>query len=543
RDHLDLQVHQLRSNIRDMEVFQHGQRDEITRPETEISSLTHAIGNDPENLHTQVLQLRTERNDFERQTISAHEDLHYTESDRDRLRLEAIQAGDEIRDLQAQIRGLERKTDDAKSESATALASYNRISSSLALTQPDHGRDLSSRSSARLAQTHRDSALADLVLAQATLTQVSSDRDRAFKQLAQTTEDRDRALVDRDSAPASAILDDDLEVVRQELREREGQMTDLQVAHDQLAVLRDLAESDLNEADILLTHLASRIRTPRSDRPVSPPPNQDQSEIEGPEGQEHPDQSEIEGPEGQEHQDQPEFEGPDDQELEDKREIPSGGGGSPGDHDSPPPDRSPATPPPSPSQGYGPTTPPPSPPRLFTATDTNPWDPTVVGTVPIIAMIQATLTKRMPIPANFLFPYRVPPVRAPIPVVGYCSELITAQTPLWRIAVSYAALEEDRMIAYWESTHYLEITSVMAAADSDRFTYHQDRRVTMHPEIQVASAAALTGEPELEYGTGSLTNGHPELWKYIPNDQWTSRMVEIQPEYRLQPEWIKCNLN
>ncbi|OWZ03124.1 hypothetical protein PHMEG_00025204 [Phytophthora megakarya] len=32
------------------------------------------------------------------------------------------------------------------------------------------------------------------------------------------------------------------------------------------------------------------------------------------------------------------------------------------------------------------------------------------------------------------------------------------------------------MIAYWESTHYLEITKVMAAADSDLFTYHQDRR-------------------------------------------------------------------
>ncbi|OWZ02917.1 hypothetical protein PHMEG_00025439 [Phytophthora megakarya] len=89
-------------------------------------------------------------------------------------------------------------------------------------------------------------------------------------------------------------------------------MSDLQVAHDQLAELRDLAESDLNEADILLTHLASRIResqatrmpkrersppssppqlpplkTPRSDRPVSPPPNQDRPEIEGPEGQEH----------------------------------------------------------------------------------------------------------------------------------------------------------------------------------------------------------------------------------------------------------------
>ncbi|OWZ02054.1 hypothetical protein PHMEG_00026452, partial [Phytophthora megakarya] len=234
RDHLDLQVHQLRSNIRDMEAFQHGQRDEITRLETEISTLTHDIGDDPENLRTQVLQLRAERNDFERQTISAREELHNAETDRDRL--EAIQAGDKIRDLQEQVRGLERETDDARSESATDLASYNRISSSLTRTQPDHWRDPSLGSTTRLAQVHRDRALADLALARATLTQVTSDRDRAFKQLAQTTEDRDRALVDRDSAlrlrdqaiaerdhvrldlftetARTAQLDDDLEVVR-----------------------------------------------------------------------------------------------------------------------------------------------------------------------------------------------------------------------------------------------------------------------------------------------------------------------------------------
>ncbi|OWY92099.1 hypothetical protein PHMEG_00039037, partial [Phytophthora megakarya] len=132
--------------------------------------------------------------------------------------------------------------------------------------------------------------------------------------------------------------------------------------------------------------------------------------------------------------------------------------------------------------------------KLFTADEITPWDPTIVGTVPIIAMIQATLTKRLPILPNFLFPVRSPLVRAPIPVTGYRSELITganrrptpltfdrnlhrrAGTPLWWIAVSYAALEEDHMIAYWESTHYLEITSVMTDTDSDLFTYHQDRR-------------------------------------------------------------------
>ncbi|OWY92555.1 hypothetical protein PHMEG_00038399, partial [Phytophthora megakarya] len=337
-------------------------------------------------------------------------------------------------------------------------------------------------------------------------------------------------------------------------------MTDLQVAHDQLAELRDLAESDLNEVDILLTHLASRIResqatrmpkherstprsppqlpphkAPRSDRPVSPPPNRDQPEIEGPEDQEHQDQPEIEGPDGQEqqdqpdiegpddqeHQDQPEFEGPDDQELEEKPEIPSGGGSSPSRDSSSFTSQvswrkpwwwfsgggSPIQlhPPLFPSEACIPHY---SALKLFMAAEFHPWDPTIVGTVPIIAMIQATLKKRMPIPANFLFPHRVPPVRAPIPLVGYRSELITganvlalmanepwrtlgqrrlipltfdhnlhrrAETPLWRIAVSYAALEEDHMIAYWESTHYLEITSVMTDVDSDLFTYLQDR--------------------------------------------------------------------
>ncbi|OWY91889.1 Zinc ion binding protein [Phytophthora megakarya] len=226
-----------------MEVFQHGQRDEITRLETEISTLTHAMGDDPDDLHAQVLQLRTERNDFERHAISAREDLHNAETDRDRLRLEAVQDGDEIRDLQAQISSLERKTDDARSESATALASYNRISSSLTRSPSDRGRDPSPSRSARLVQTQRDRALADLAFAQANLTQVTSDRDRAFKQLARATEDRDRALSDRDSAlrlrdlavtardqarldlltetARTAQLDDDLEVVRLELQERE----------------------------------------------------------------------------------------------------------------------------------------------------------------------------------------------------------------------------------------------------------------------------------------------------------------------------------
>ncbi|OWY92186.1 hypothetical protein PHMEG_00038915 [Phytophthora megakarya] len=328
------------------------------------------MGDDPDDLHAQVLQLRTERNDFERHAISAREDLHHAETDRDRLRLEAVQAGDEIRDLQAQIISLERETDDARSESATALASYNRISSSLTRSPSDRGRDPSPSRSARLAQTQRDRALANLALARANLTQDTSDRDRAFKQLARATEDRDRALSDRDSALSlrdlavtardqarldlltetarTAQLDDDLEVVRLELqeREREREMSDLQATHDQLTVLRDLAESDLNEADLFLTHLASRIResqakrmpkrerslptsppqlppskTPRSDRPVSPPHHPDPSEIEDLDGQEHPDQHEFEGGDDQEHRDPSEIEGEGDQERGDLHEI------------------------------------------------------------------------------------------------------------------------------------------------------------------------------------------------------------------------------
>ncbi|OWZ09949.1 LOW QUALITY PROTEIN: hypothetical protein PHMEG_00017267 [Phytophthora megakarya] len=73
-------------------------------------------------------------------------------------------------------------------------------------------------------------------------------------------------------------------------------------------------------------------------------------------------------------------------------------------------------------------------------------------------------------------PWRILGRRRPTPLTFDQNLHRRAETPLWRIAVAYAALEEDHMIAYWESTHYLKITSVMAAADSDLFTYHQDRR-------------------------------------------------------------------
>ncbi|OWZ09485.1 hypothetical protein PHMEG_00017811, partial [Phytophthora megakarya] len=50
-----------------------------------------------------------------------------------------------------------------------------------------------------------------------------------------------------------------------------------------------------------------------------------------------------------------------------------------------------------------------------------------------------------------------------------------AGTPLWRIAVSYTALQEDHLIAYCKSIHYLEITEGMLNSDPDLFVYHQDR--------------------------------------------------------------------
>ncbi|OWZ04488.1 hypothetical protein PHMEG_00023605 [Phytophthora megakarya] len=232
-----------------MEVSQRGQRDEITRLETEISTITHDAGDGPDGLRAQVLQLRTERNAFERHTILAREDLHQADADRDRLHQEATQAGDEIRDLQEQVRVLERATDDARSESATALASYKRISSHLTQPQLDHEGGSPLGGSTPLAQADRDRAMADLALARAILTQVTSERDRAFKQLTQFTEDRDRALLDRDTAlqyrdqtiaerdqvrldlyteaTRAAQLDDDLGVIRLELKGWEGRMTDL----------------------------------------------------------------------------------------------------------------------------------------------------------------------------------------------------------------------------------------------------------------------------------------------------------------------------
>ncbi|OWZ08201.1 hypothetical protein PHMEG_00019298 [Phytophthora megakarya] len=187
RDHLDLQVRQLRSDIRDMEVFQHGQRDEITRLEAEISNLAHDADDDPEVLRTHVLQLRTERNDFDRHAISAREDLHHAEGDR--FRQDAS-----FGNCRSRFAVWRRR----QVRSATALASYNRISTSLAHQQPDRGGRSPLGGSACLAQADRDRALANLALVRATLTQVTSHRDLAFTQIAQVTEDRD--LADRGTA-------------------------------------------------------------------------------------------------------------------------------------------------------------------------------------------------------------------------------------------------------------------------------------------------------------------------------------------------------
>ncbi|OWZ14593.1 hypothetical protein PHMEG_00011902 [Phytophthora megakarya] len=300
---------------------------------------------------------------------------------------------------------------------------------------------------------------------------------------------------------------------------REDGMADLQLAHDQLGELR---EEDLPEADLLLTHLASRIRegqatrmpkrdrsppssppqllplkTPRGGRPTSPPTDQDNPEIEGPEGE----------------------------ELEDKREIPGGGGSDPGDDNLPSSENGSSTPPSSPpgSPGGSPGGGSPgggsplqlNPPlfpaeasvplhstiKIFTAAETTAWDPAIVGSIPMIAMIQSTLTKRLPIPPGFLFPARTPFVRATytqdrlpfradhrrkrVGPDGYGANRPTplsfdhnlhrrGNSSLWRIAVSYAGLEEDYLIAYWESAHYLEITKAMLTSDPDLFIYHQD---------------------------------------------------------------------
>ncbi|OWZ00440.1 hypothetical protein PHMEG_00028368 [Phytophthora megakarya] len=356
-----------------MEVFQHGQRDEITRLETEISTLTHAMGDDPDDLHAQVLQLRTERNDFERHAISAREDLHNAETDRDRLRLEAVQAGDEIRDLQAQISNLERETDDARSESATALASYNRISSSLTRSPSDRGLEPSNNS----LESPKIKTMPSAIAIQLSVYVILLLRHEI--RLAWTFSLRPPAQLN--STTISRWFDWS--------SRREREMSDLQVAHDQLTVLRDLAESDLNEADLFLTHLASRIResqatrmpkrerspptsppqlppskTPRSDRPVSPPHNQDQSEVEDLDGQERQNQHEFEGGDDQEHRDPSEIEGEGDQEHEDQHEFEG-----PDDQDH---------------RDHVPLY---SDVKIFTAAEINPWDPLVVGPVPILVMI------------------------------------------------------------------------------------------------------------------------------------------------------------
>ncbi|OWY99358.1 hypothetical protein PHMEG_00029646, partial [Phytophthora megakarya] len=111
---------------------------------------------------------------------------------------------------------------------------------------------------------------------------------------------------------------------------------------------------------------------------------------------------------------------------------------------------------------------------IFTAAETTPLDSAIVGTVPIIAMIKSNLTNRLTIPPGFLFPALTPLARAPIPVTRYRSELIASANVLALMAMS--PWLEDHMIAYWESTHYLEITKMMLNSDPDLFIYHQDPR-------------------------------------------------------------------
>ncbi|OWZ03157.1 hypothetical protein PHMEG_00025158 [Phytophthora megakarya] len=133
-------------------------------------------------------------------------------------------------------------------------------------------------------------------------------------------------------------------------------------------------------------------------------------------------------------------------------------------------------------------------------------------------MIPATLTERLLIPSGFLYAARMPPIRALIPRTDYRSELITganvltlqatqpwlalqnhppsltfdrhlhrrANTPLWRIAVSYAGLGADHLQAYCESTHYLGITKEICISDLDLLQYHRDRRPSWRSLVQTA---------------------------------------------------------
>ncbi|OWZ11284.1 hypothetical protein PHMEG_00015721 [Phytophthora megakarya] len=64
----------------------------------------------------------------------------------------------------------------------------------------------------------------------------------------------------------------------------------------------------------------------------------------------------------------------------------------------------------------------------------------------------------------------------PAPLTFDCHLDRRADSPIWRIAVSYARLESDHLEAYWESTHYLEITKAMCTSDLDLLQYHLDRR-------------------------------------------------------------------
>ncbi|OWZ13866.1 hypothetical protein PHMEG_00012739 [Phytophthora megakarya] len=117
-------------------------------------------------------------------------------------------------------------------------------------------------------------------------------------------------------------------------------------------------------------------------------------------------------------------------------------------------------------------------------------------------MINSTLTKRLLIPPGSLFPARTSFDRLPFQADHRCQRVDSdghgamartsaespppltfdhnlhrrANTPLWRITPLYATLEEDQLIAYWESTHYLKITKAMLASDPVLFIYHQDRR-------------------------------------------------------------------
>ncbi|KAL3656664.1 hypothetical protein V7S43_018443 [Phytophthora oleae] len=188
-----------------MKQFQRGQRDEISRLEAEIADQSHDAIADPyprvvQDLQDQVRQLQAERDDLGRRLVRMQADLDRAIADGDRLEREMFQAGSEIHNPQQEIRNRDRDLAVARSESGSALASYDRMSAELTLIRTDESSARAPGSGSGLLQAEHDRTLADLARSRAELTLAMSERDRALLQLNRFGIDRDQAFVDRDHA-------------------------------------------------------------------------------------------------------------------------------------------------------------------------------------------------------------------------------------------------------------------------------------------------------------------------------------------------------